>query len=66
MIQMDTKAAVLLLVTLLLGIALGAVGAGAWSHQRTEQMQQLRRPPGFVAHMEEVIHGLLDYLTRRD
>ena len=55
MIQMDVKAAIMLLVTLLLGIALGAVGAGALSRQRNEQVQQLRRPLGFVAHMEEVI-----------
>jgi len=55
MIQIDIKAAVMLLVTLLLGVALGAVGAGALSHQRIEQVKQLRRPPGFVAHFEQVI-----------
>ncbi len=55
MMQIDIKAAVMLLVTLLLGVALGAVGAGALSHQRVEQVRELRRPPGFVAHMEEVI-----------
>ena len=55
MIQMDIKAAVMLLITLFLGVALGALGAGALSHQRTEQMRELRRPPGFVAHMDEVI-----------
>ena len=55
MIQMDIKAAVMLLITLILGILLGALGAGALSRQRSEQVQQLRRPPGFVAHMEEVI-----------
>lgn len=55
MIQMDIKAAIMLLSTLLLGIALGALGAGALSRQRNEQVQQLRRPLGFVAHMEEVI-----------
>lgn len=55
MIQMDVKAAIMLLITLLLGIALGALGVGALSRQRNEQVQQLRRPLGFVAHMEEVI-----------
>jgi len=50
---MDVKAAIMLLITLLLGIALG--GVGALSRQRNERVQQLRRPPGFVAHMEEVI-----------
>jgi len=53
--QIDTKAAVMLFVTLVLGIALGALGVGALSRQRNEQVQQLRRAPGFVAHMEEVI-----------
>lgn len=53
--QIDTKAAVMLFVTLALGIAVGALGVGALSRQRSEQVQQLRRPPGFVAHMEEVI-----------
>jgi hypothetical protein len=55
MIRIDIKAAVMLLVTLLLGVALGALGTGALSRYRTEEVQQLRRPPGFVAHMEEVI-----------
>jgi hypothetical protein len=55
MIQMDVKAAIMLLVTLLLGVALGALGVGALSRQRVEEVRQLRRPPGFVAHMEEVI-----------
>jgi len=53
--QIDTKAAVMLFVTLVLGIALGALGVGALSRQRNEQVQQLRHAPGFVAHMEEVI-----------
>jgi hypothetical protein len=55
MMQIEIKAAAMLLVTLLLGVALGAVGAGALSRQRTEQVRELRRAPGFVAHMEEVI-----------
>jgi hypothetical protein len=55
MMQIDIKAAVMLLVTLLLGVALGAVGAGALSRQRVEQVRELRRPPGFVAHMDQVI-----------
>lgn len=53
--QIDAKAAVMLVITLALGIALGALGAGALSRQRNEQVQQLRHAPGFVAHMEEVI-----------
>ena len=55
MMQIDIKAAVMLLVTLLLGVALGALGVGALSRERNDQVRQLRRPNGFVAHMEEVI-----------
>lgn len=55
MIQMDVKAAIMLFVTLALGVALGALGAGALSRQRYAEVRDLRRPPGFVAHMEEVI-----------
>lgn len=55
MIQIDIKAAVMLFVTLLLGVALGALGVGALSRERNAEVQQLRRPPGFVAHMEGVI-----------
>lgn len=55
MMQIDLKAAVLLFITLVLGVALGALGVGALSRQRAEQVQQLRRAPGFVSHMEDVI-----------
>ena len=55
MIHLDVKAAVMLLITLLLGVALGALGVSALSRHRADEVQQLRRPPGFVAHMEEVI-----------
>jgi hypothetical protein len=55
MMQIDAKAAVMLLVTLLVGVALGALGAGALSRQRSELVRGMRRPPGFVAHMEDVI-----------
>lgn len=54
--QIDTRAAVIVIATLLLGTALGAVAVGSLARQRNERMQELRQPPGFVAHMEEVIH----------
>ncbi|HEX3928928.1 MAG TPA: hypothetical protein VHW65_13105 [Gemmatimonadales bacterium] len=53
--QIDTRAAVILLITLLLGIGLGAVGTGALARQRAAAVQQLRRPQGFVAHLDDVI-----------
>ena len=55
MIQLDVKAALMLFVTLLLGVTLGALGIAALTRDRAERVQELRRPPGFVAHMEEVI-----------
>lgn len=53
--QIDGKAAAILIGTLLLGIALGGVGAGALARRRADEVQALRRPPGFVAHMLETI-----------
>jgi hypothetical protein len=53
--QIDTKAAAIVIGTLLLGTALGAVGVGALARQRNAQVQELRQPRGFVEHMEEVI-----------
>ena len=53
--KIELKAALILIGTLLLGVLLGAVGTGALAHQRIERVQDLRRPGGFVAHMEDVI-----------
>lgn len=53
--KIELKAAMILLGTLFLGVALGAVGTGALARQRNERVQDLRRPNGFVAHMEDVI-----------
>lgn len=53
--NLDVKAALILLCTLFLGAGLGAVGEGALVNARNSHVQDLRRPPGFVAHMEEVI-----------
>ena len=53
--KVETKSAVILLITLALGAALGMLGQGAWQHARQQQVGALRRPPGFVAHMESII-----------
>ena len=53
--DINVKAAVILLSTLFLGVGLGAVGEGALVNARNSREQDLRRPPGFVAHMEDVI-----------
>ena len=55
MIQIDVRAALILIVTLLLGVALGALGSAALVRHRNAEVRELRRPPGFVAHMEEII-----------
>jgi len=54
-VNIDVKAAAILLCTLFLGAGLGAVGEGALVNARNAREQDLRRPPGFVAHMEGVI-----------
>ena len=51
----DAKSSLILLATLLLGIAVGALGAGALSHRRGEHLRELRHPGGFVQHMERII-----------
>jgi hypothetical protein len=46
-----TKSALLLASTLLLGLVLGAVGAGALERQRRAESGGLGRPPGFARHV---------------
>ncbi|HEX8695722.1 MAG TPA: hypothetical protein VF746_25125 [Longimicrobium sp.] len=53
--RIETRSALILLATLALGVLLGAVGGGALASRRAEKIRELRRPPGFVAHLEEVI-----------
>ncbi|HEU4719911.1 MAG TPA: hypothetical protein VFS59_01005 [Gemmatimonadaceae bacterium] len=51
-----TKSALLLAVTLALGLVLGAVGAGALERRRREEVGGLRRPPGFARHvLQEIV-----------
>jgi hypothetical protein len=53
--RVEAKSAAILLTTLLLGIILGLVGQGSFQRLRERQVTDMRRPPGFVAHMEQVI-----------
>jgi hypothetical protein len=51
----NTKSMFLLALTLVTGFALGLFADATLVRERRERIQGLRRPPGFVAHMEEVI-----------
>jgi len=50
-----TSATLLLFATLVAGILLGALGAGALAERRQRVRADLARPGGFVAHMEELL-----------
>jgi hypothetical protein len=49
------RSALLLAATLAAGVLLGAVGAGRLAQHQRDRAREIRRPPGFVAHMERVI-----------
>lgn len=53
--KVEFKSSVILLTTLFLGIVLGLVSQGSFQRLRERQVTAIRRPPGFVAHMEDVI-----------
>jgi hypothetical protein len=53
--KVEAKSAAILLTTLVLGIILGLVSQGTFQRLREQQVTAMRRPPGFVAHMEQVI-----------
>jgi hypothetical protein len=50
-----SKSLVLLAATLVVGFALGLFADATLVRTRRDRIGQLRRPPGFVAHMEQVI-----------
>jgi hypothetical protein len=50
-----SKSVVLLAATLVVGFALGLFADATLVRHRRERIGQIRRPPGFVAHMEDVI-----------
>src|SRR5215831_8386554 len=49
------KSLILLAATLVVGFALGLFADATLVRGRRERITELRRPPGFVAHMESVI-----------
>ena len=51
-----TKSALMLAITLALGVVLGLAGAGSLDRMRRDRLNGLGRPQGFANHMEEVIH----------
>jgi len=53
--KMESKPVAILFATLALGVVLGMVGQGLLMRQRTQRVGELRRPPGFVVHMEHVL-----------
>src|SRR4051812_16911964 len=51
----NTKSMLLLALTLVTGFALGLFADASLVRGRRDRIGELRRPPGFVAHMEDVI-----------
>jgi hypothetical protein len=51
----NAKSVVLLAATLVVGFTLGLFADATLVRGRRERIGELRRPPGFVAHMEEII-----------
>ena len=56
----NTKSMLLLALTLFTGFALGLFADATLVRGRRDRIMGLRRPPGFVAHMEEVIEPRSD------
>jgi hypothetical protein len=54
-VTIDARSSLILLITLLLGIAIGALGAGAVAQRRSEHVRELRLRGMFVDHMEQII-----------
>jgi hypothetical protein len=54
-VSATSKSLVLLAATLIVGFALGLFADATLVRGRRDRIGQIRRPPGFVAHMEQVI-----------
>jgi len=54
------RAWLLLSVTLLLGVAIGVLGAGALQDRRFARVNDMRRPGGFTAQVQKVISPTSD------
>jgi len=54
-VKLDVKPAVILLVTLALGVVLGMVGRGQLTRERDRRVAELRTAPGFESLVQEVI-----------
>lgn len=53
--KVETKSAAILAATLLLGMVLGMMTQAVLARGRSNQLAELRGPPGFVAHLERVL-----------
>ncbi|HVX41332.1 MAG TPA: hypothetical protein VHB25_17340 [Gemmatimonadaceae bacterium] len=51
----NTKSLVLLALTLIVGFSLGLFADATLVRGRRDRLGELRRPPGFVAHMNDII-----------
>jgi hypothetical protein len=56
----NTKSMLLLAATLITGFTLGLFADASLVRGRRDRIEDLRRPPGFVAHMEDVIQPRSD------
>lgn len=56
----SVRAWLLLGVTLLLGVCLGVLGGGALQERRMARVNDIRRPGGFVEHVQRVIQPTSD------
>lgn len=56
----SVRAWVLLVVTLCLGITIGVLGGGAMQERRIRRLNDMRRPGGFVEHLQQVIRPTSD------
>lgn len=53
--RLETRSTAILVATLALGVVLGMVTQGFLMRSRWREVAELRRPPGFAAHLESVI-----------